>query len=560
MDRRTILAIVLILMVAVLPSLLFRPSALVPAADVLVGGSADSGAPVNVTPSAPAVRAPVSSLRETADPVTRRSADQDSSAEQIVVVESPLYRFSFSTHGARLVGAVLKHYRSFAPGDSGPANVVPAESQFLDYRVVFGVDTVKLSDWTFAPSAERVDVGPGGAELTWTARRAGAVVTLQYRFADSDYLFDVHGDLNVGGSQSGLVLVGMGPHLRMVESDSVDDRRSYSLVTKARSTERVDFSALDPGERQELPGPFEWVAFKTKYFVAAVLALDSGASQFGGVAAVGGPRYGKQASNASAFASLPAPNGVFSHSVYIGPQEYRRLAGIGHNLNDVNPYGWILRPVIQPFSVLIVRILLWMHEGLHLAYGWVLVLFGIAVRVVLWPLNQKAMRSSMAMQALQPEMKALQDRYKTEPQKMQQEIMKLYKDHNVSPLGGCLPMLIPMPVLFALFFVFANTIEFRGVPFLWLPDLSRADPLYVIPLLMGISMYGLSKIGQMGMPPNPQATMMLYIMPVMFTVLFLQFSSGLNLYYAVSNIASIPQQWLISRERLRRQKKPAAVT
>jgi len=171
---------------------------------------------------------------------------------------------------------------------------------------------------------------------------------------------------------------------------------------------------------------------------------------------------------------------------------------------------------------------------------------------LLWPLNQKAMRSSVAMQAIQPEMKALQERYKNEPQKMQQELFKLYKEHGVNPLGGCLPMLLPMPVLFALFFVFANTIELRGVPFLWLPDLSRADPLYVIPLVMGLSMYALSKIGQLGIPPNPQMKMMLYIMPVMFTVLFLNFSSGLNLYYAVSNIASLPQQWLIARERLRR--------
>jgi YidC/Oxa1 family membrane protein insertase len=131
-------------------------------------------------------------------------------------------------------------------------------------------------------------------------------------------------------------------------------------------------------------------------------------------------------------------------------------------------------------------------------------------------------------------------------------MFKLYKEHGVTPLGGCLPMLIPMPVLFALFFVFANTIEFRGVPFLWLPDLSRADPLFIIPIVMGLSMFAVSRIGQIGVPPNPQTKMMLYVMPVMFTVLFLRFSSGLNLYYAVSNIASIPQQWLIARERLRR--------
>jgi len=243
--------------------------------------------------------------------------------------------------------------------------------------------------------------------------------------------------------------------------------------------------------------------------------------------------------------------------VYVGPQEYRRLSAIGHDLNDVSPYGSIFRPIIQPVSVLIVTILLWLHEHLRLAYGWVLIVFGIAVRGILWPLNQKAMRSSMAMQAIQPELKAIQERYKKDPQRLQQEMMKLYKQHGVNPLGGCVPMLIPMPVLFALFFVFANTIEFRGVPFLWLPDLSRADPLFVIPVVMGLSMYGVSKLGQIGMPPNPQTTMMLYVMPIMFTVMFLNFSSGLNLYYAVSNIASIPQQWLIAKERTRRVGRPA---
>jgi len=116
-------------------------------------------------------------------------------------------------------------------------------------------------------------------------------------------------------------------------------------------------------------------------------------------------------------------------------------------------------------------------------------------------------------------------------------------------------MLLPMPVLFALFFVFQNTIELRGASFLWLPDLARPDPLYIIPVVMGLSMFGLSKVGQMGMPPNPQARMMLYIMPVMMTFLFLNFASGLNLYYAVSNLASIPQQWMLARERQKRTAK-----
>ncbi|MEX2080330.1 MAG: membrane protein insertase YidC, partial [Dehalococcoidia bacterium] len=321
---------------------------------------------------------------------------------RLVTVESPLYRFTFSTIGARLVGATLKNYQSFAPGDSGPANIVPVESEFLAYRVVLGRDTVDLSTWSFDPSTSHLDVSADGTELAWQAQRGRAVVTLRYRFSPDDYRFDVQGDLSRTASEGALVLVGMGPGLRMVESDSVEDRRLSAVVTRARSTEKVDFDDLDPGERQQLSGQFEWVAIKSKYFLAAILTLDAADPQFGGVALVGGERPGKQAARLHVMASLSAPGGRFQHAVYVGPQEYRRVTAMGHELNAVNPYGWIFRPIIQPFSVMIVWVLLWMHENLSLAYGWVLVLFGILVRGVLWPLNQKAMRSSMAMQAVQP--------------------------------------------------------------------------------------------------------------------------------------------------------------
>ena len=120
-----------------------------------------------------------------------------------------------------------------------------------------------------------------------------------------------------------------------------------------------------------------------------------------------------------------------------------------------------------------------------------------------------------------------------------------------SPMMGCLPMLLPMPVLFALFFVFQNTIEFRGVPFLWLPDISLKDPYYILPVLMGVTMFLVSWIGLKGAPPNPQSTMMAYIFPPMMTIIFLNFASGLNLYYTVQNVMTIPQQWLLSRERIK---------
>src|SRR4029078_3729770 len=138
---------------------------------------------------------------------------------------------------------------------------------------------------------------------------------------------------------------------------------------------------------------------------------------------------------------------------------------------------------------------------------------------------------------------------------------KLYQQHGMSPFSpimGCLPMLLPMPVLFALFFVFQNTIEFRGVSFLWLPDLSLHDPYYIMPIFMGVSMLVLSWIGMRAAPPNPQTKMMSYMMPAVMTMVLLNFASGLNLYYAVQNIAALPQQLLLTRGRLSAPAQPAA--
>ena len=547
MDRRLLLAIALMLGVTILPSLIWPPQRPAPAPRTADTVSRDATRGTALA-APPAVLPPVVAASPAV--VGSAAAAVDTGAERTVVVESELYRYEFSTRGARLRSATLLEYRAFAPTDSGPAQLLPETSRLLAYAFVVGRDTLDFATSRFEPDMDSIEVGAGGATLAWTGRVGLRDVRLVYRFQADQYLFDVEGE--IGGGQEGVLLVGLGPRLRSIDADTVADIRSYGVVTKANRTERLDFRSLDPGEVRELPGPFEWVAIKSKYFVEVVLAFDEGAPRFGGALAVGGARPGRFETDVAVLTSLPVPDGRFRHGVYVGPQEFRRLAHLGHDLEDVNPYGWILRPVIRPFANFIVRILLWMHETLSISYGWVLILFGILVRVLLWPLNQKAMRSSTAMQAIQPELKAIQDRYKNDPQKLQQEMMKLYKEHGVNPLGGCVPLLIPMPVLFALFFVFANTIEFRGVSFLWLPDLSRADPYYIIPLFMGVSMFVLSWLGQRGMPPNPQTRMMMYVMPVMFTFLFLNFSSGLNLYYAVSNVASLPQQWLISRARQRK--------
>ena len=541
MERRVILAIVLMLIVAIAPSLIWPPKK-------------TARRPDGPTDSLPA-RPP---LTEATPPPVGPSGRQavrpsDGVPAETVWVTSPLYRLGFSTRGGALVSAQLLQYQSFAPGDSAQrVQLVPAGRPFLVHQLVAGGDTVSLGDWSFTSSAPALDVR-APATLRLEAERRGSRVALEYRFVPEEYRFDVRGSITGLGGSGALLVVGLSEGLRSVEADSTDDYRSYAIVTKASKAERTDFSKFDPGERAVLDGPFEWAGVKSKYFFVAALALDENQPRFGGAIAVGGPRTGKAATRTALALTLPVPPaGGFHYQVYAGPLEYRQLARVGHGFDDANPYGWsFFRTIIQPVSVFVVNILLWMHERLQLAYGWVLILFGVVVRILLWPLNQKAMESGIRMQAVAPLVKEIQDRHKNDPERLQREMLRVYKEHKVNPFGGCLPMLLPMPVLLALFFVFANTIEFRGVPFLWLPDLSRHDPTYVIPMLMGLSMFVLSKVGQIGVPPNPQTKMMLYFMPIMMTVLFLNFASGLNLYYAAQNLFSIPQQYMIAKRRLR---------
>ena len=564
-QRRVILAILLMLVVAVVPSILFPPKPPVRpspgVADTMTAGA--SGA-VPADTAGPSARTPAP-VAPPAAPPPASTARVEFAPADTVWVTSPLYRLGFSTRGAQLVSAQLLEYQSYAPGDSSQrVQLVPAGHPLLAERLAVGSDTASFADLAFTPSRPSLTVSGADTVLTFTAPVGKGRVTLAYRFTPDDYRFAVDGRVEGLGGTGGVLVVNLGDGLRSVEADPMGDYREYAVVTKAAKTEKKTFSSLDPDERAVLDGPFEWIAVKSKYFFAAVLAPVQGQRPFAGAVVTGQARmslsvsslFGKRntsvATRAAVFTTLAVPaTGTFRYDVFVGPFEHRRLAQLGHGLDDANPYGWsFFRPIIHPVSIVVVDVLFWMHQQLRLGYGWVLIVFGVLVRLLLWPLQQKAMESQMRMQAVQPLMQEIQTRYKKDPQKLQSEMMKLYKEHKVNPVGGCLPMLLPMPVLLALFFVFTNTIEFRGVPFLWLPDLSRADPYYIIPVLMGISMFAVSKMGQRGMPPNPQMKTMLYVMPAMMTFIFLRLASGLNLYYAVQNIISLPQQWQISQRRL----------
>jgi YidC/Oxa1 family membrane protein insertase len=554
MDRRTVWAILLMMVIAVAPALFLKKPA------SRVGGLADSlsvttpdTSPAPAGTDRPDVRAADTSRPAPADPGAARPAAVPRSGEDTVRVTSPLYVYSIGTKGSRLVQAELRRYASMAPGkEHERAQILPEDSDLLGLTVVRGRDTVDFRDATFTSSAESLTVS-GETPLSLSAEKDGVRLDLTYTFEPDDYRVRVAGVASDVGPNGGALLVGMGPTIANTEVNLEENQRDLAVVTKRDDTERTNLESLEPGERRTLSGPFRWTALKSKYFVTGVIAADSTGGGISGATLTAASGSGKPTSAGIRLSMPLQPSGAFGYTAYAGPMEYDRLARLGHDFDDVNPYGWPgFRTVVRVFAVPVRWLLVWMHENLHLQYGLVLVMFGILVRIILWPLNQKAMRANMKLQEVQPLMKEIQDRYKSDPQRMQQEVFKLYKQYKVNPLGGCWPMMLPMPVLFALFFVFQNAIELRGTSFLWIPDLSRPDPLYVIPILMGGSMYFLTKVGQMGMDPNPQMKMMLYMLPLMMTGMFLFFPSGLNLYYTVSNIASIPQQWMLGRERMKR--------
>jgi YidC/Oxa1 family membrane protein insertase len=410
-------------------------------------------------------------------------------------------------------------------------------------------DTIDLTKQVFNSTRSEEN---GNTVVAYDATLPGKTVSIRYSFLPDSYRVNVSAAV-AGIPENSYLLVDLPPGFRSSESDSTEDQShlAYAYKPELSGAEGIAFRSLDPGEREIESGPISWGVAKNKYFMFGVLA-PKGAPGFAEINVTGGARVGKEATRGMATLVTPLKAGNTSFEVYAGPQEFKRLLAMGRAFETSNPYGGWIQGIVQPFATMVIRLLLWMKATLGVSYGWILVIFGVAIRILLWPLNQKAMRSSMQMQRIQPEMQALQTRYKGDPQKLQQAMMQLYKDHGMSPfssLSGCLPMLIPLPVFFALFFVFQNTIEFRGVPFLWFPDISVKDPLYIIPILVAITTLLMSWIGMRGMKANEQQKMMMYLMPAMMLIFFFSMASGLNLYYFIQNLASLPQQWLISQER-----------
>ncbi len=554
MDKRFFLALFLSLIVIAVSQLVFPPAKPTPGSRVSLAKDSSAGLNSSVSPaassSAPNVNTPAAPLVTRITPATTQTSGRIMAETTTVTTPKAIYKFS--NIGAAPVSIVIRDYPNRS-ASGGLVDLAAEGSPLLGYRLVTPNDTADLSQIPFILA--KAKNATGEETLTYQASVRNYAVSITYTVSQdtaASYVIGVNGQVK-GASGQAYLLTELPKTLRSAEADTVADHRSlaYSFKPARDHARSVLFGSLEPGEKTLEPGPLSWVAVKSKYFVLGILSPPNG-TLLSEVTLTGGARTSKVATMAAATVVQPIKNNSFAFEIYAGPQESQRLARMGQDFDHVNPYGWrFLQSVVHPIASKVIQVLLWMHNRLNLSYGWVLVILGILVRFILWPLNQSVMRSSLKMQELQPKLAAAQKKY-PDPIQQREAIMKVYQDAGVSPfagLTGCLPALLPMPILFALFFVFQNTIEFRGVPFLWLHDISIKDPLYILPLLMGASMYVLSWIGMRNAPPNPQAKMMGYMFPVMMTVVLLNMASGLNLYYTAQNIASLPQQWLLARER-----------
>ncbi len=545
MDKRLPLAAALIILVLFGVPLLFPRPPLPPpraTADSTVTSLPDAAA-AHTVPVAQAGATPAVATKAThADPPPATKPDT-------IVAQTALTTTWFSTLGAAPLAIQADSFPALN-GKGGRVILKHAQDPLLRFRVITPQDTIALDRMTFAPAKSAGT--NGGTVLTFTGSNGKEQATVRYALVNDNYLSTITVDI-AGASSPAFLLVDLPGGFDTQEADTLGDMRAlaYSVKPVTQSARGTPFTKLDSGEKKLEPGPLSWVVAKSKYFLVGLLQ-PVGGKPFAEAHLEGGARTRKQATNGLATAVMPLDNGRATFEMYAGPQSWRRLHDLGREFETANPYGGWLQGIVQPFSTIVMRVVLWMKKSTNLSYGWVLVIFGITVRLLMWPLNQGAMRTSLKMQRIQPELTEVQKKYKNDPQKQQAEIMRVYKEHGMSPFSafsGCLPMLIPMPVFFALFFVFQNTIEFRGVPFLWLHDISLHDPYYILPIVMGLSMLLISWIGMRNAPPNPQAKMMMYMMPAMFVLILFNTAAGLSIYYLTQNIASLPQQWLISNER-----------
>jgi len=464
------------------------------------------------------------------------------------IVRTNLYTAEISTTNGGSVGSFVLH--NYALNDTESVELIDnnnINNLLVSFRSTEGEDVSLSSGWTTDNDYD-LDVYRNEITVTFHNMFDNKQITKALTFYPDNYIIDINVDLSTIQHQvsQGVTTVSWPGGLPLTEPNKKDEHIYYqAMLFQGDEIYTPKPKKLVQAKLERMDYPTDWVAIRTKYFISALVPKK----QAPGSEVLAIEENDNILYNVGMYFEVDRP---FSSTLYLGPLEYERIKLLGRNLDRTMNFGWAF---IRPISKIVHWFLLFLYKYIP-NYGFVLLVFSVFVKILVYPLTNKSYTSTKKMQAIQPMLNDLREKHKNDQRKFAQAQMALFKEHGVNPLSGCVPILLQMPLLFALFTVFRSSIELRGAPFiLWINDLSRPDavfdlginiPLYgaqvaILPLLMGVTMFI-----QMKSTPTPQSggqqKFMMYFMNGFFVLIFNQFPSGLVLYYTLFNILTILQQ------------------
>ncbi|WP_457568600.1 membrane protein insertase YidC [Desulfurobacterium sp.] len=425
----------------------------------------------------------------------------------VVTVETPLYRMKLSRVDGAILSFYVKKYKAELVSDEA--------KQLKIYPLMTVSKNSTVNNWLFSvplkASADSLSVSASPARLILKGVLPdGRIFTKEFMFYPDRYVIDVKEALK-GEKLSILV----GPDIKVNEAHTSRMGHIGPVVELSNGkVERINPEKITAISFNEV----KWAGEEDKYFLSAV--KDSSFSV--DVVASGGKSI--------------VNNHVSDFKAFFGPKELSRLEKLGMDKAiDFGIFGFLAKPFLKFF--------LFLHRFIP-NYGLVIIVITLIIKILMHPLTHKSFESMKKMQVLAPKIEELKKRYGKDPKKLNEEMMKLYKEEGVNPMGGCLPMLLQIPVFFALYEIFLNAVELKGVSFLWIKDLSTPDPTFILPILMGLSMILQQKLTPSA---NPEQQKIFYVMAVVFTFMFAKFPAGLVLYWMTNNLITAAQNFIINK-------------
>jgi len=508
--------------------------------------------------AAPPAQAAAGTAQPATAPAAAESAavTQDASSARTLTVDTPLYQVKISERGASFTSFVLKKYREAVSKNAPLKELLPPELNISSLLVDFAGNS--LGDlgnavYTVNLNQDRLTVGDKHQEAVFAfTSSTGVVIEKKFRFAPDTYVVAM--DVTVI-NRSALPL--QDSLVVSLNGATPSKERVYGFVGPSvmigKKVEEIDVKDLD--EKNTFSGAIRWMSIQNRYFMSSLMPLQATEATARILQNPDEVLHNQYVQPQQTIA--PGTQSTYSYEIFYGPKSTDVLATVGHDLNKSVSFGM--------FDIL-ARPCLWIMNKIHSVipnYGVAIIILTVMIKILLWPLGNKSYKSMSEMKKIQPLMQEIREKYKNDKKRMNEEVMSLYKAYKINPLGGCLPMVLQIPVFFALYRMLYQAIELRHAPFFgWIDDLSAPDRLFrfdvtiplmeppygipVLTLIMGATMLLQQKMS----PPmgDPAQAKMMMLMPVVFTFIFINFSSGLVLYWLVNNVLSIGQQYYIQKK------------